>query len=114
MNTLSKQNMLKVQEVLSGWKNEIEERRDGVANFLQQRYNSLRKLSGFEVSGGSPNLINQITNGVISPKEVNVLYNQGKIEQIHIVFVSGDNNTQSVDIYLEDQALEGFLSNLED
>ena len=102
----------------SEWKEETLERRKEIAGFLKrytdevlsgidarQRYDG---FSDLHFSGSNLKVMDEIKNGSAVVDVINVLYENGKPTQIHIVF-NGEGHGHNIDAYLTNRALADFL-----
>ncbi len=97
------------------WKEETDARRDSLNQFLAKylsaelherpRYDN---ITGLHFSGQNSHVMREIVAGHANPLDVEVLYADDKITQIHVVFDSKDKG-HNIDVYLAENALRDYL-----
>lgn len=101
----------------NGWENETAERNEAVTKFLKNyfaqnieerpHYDSVE----LQFSGIGPNVFPKIQEGEVPAQEIKVLYEKGKIVQLHAIFVLKDNERyDTTDVYFTGKALQDFLN----
>ena len=103
-----------------GWQNETETRKDSIVSFLRAYFESQSEdkdkkkeydnISDLHFSGSNWKVLGKIKKGSATINTIEVLYNDGKVKQIHIVF-DNENTGHNIDVYLENKALEDYLNN---
>lgn len=102
----------RLEHAPSEWKNETIERGESIRSFLETHsdnrphYDSTTDL---HFSGSNIDVVQKIKEGTAAINEVSVFYDNGKIQQIHIVFDS-EGSGHNIDVYLKNKALEDYLS----
>jgi len=96
------------------WKDETEERQDGLIEFLKnntgkKEYNS---FSDLHFSGTNRTVFDKIVSGTANILKVDVFYVDNKIEQIHLVFDS-EHQGHNIDVYLYRKALKDYLEKMD-
>lgn len=100
-----------------GWRDETAPRAESLGRFLQKhltalsggeptKYDSISKL---HFSGTNRKVFDKIAQGTAHITRINVFYQNGKAEQIHIVFDS-EGTGQNIDVYLRVKALDDYLA----
>ena len=95
----------------NGWENETEKYAEMSRIFLKENWKNFHQNDGLEFSGGGIKIMDRVQQGSIVPNKVAVLYEDGKITQIHILFETQQGH--DLDAYLTGQVLEEFLKKLE-
>ena len=101
--------------VESEWKTETEEHRDAVSRFLQEylttpleQRKTYDSLSGLHFSGANSRVMPKIAEGTAAIVKVDVFYESGKPNQVHVVFDS-EGAGHNIEVYLKARALSDYL-----
>ena len=104
-------------KIESGWRTETEKHGENIQKFLQNHfavsheqhpsphYDSLTEL---HISGMNSHVMQKIAEGTATIVRVNVHYENGEPDQIHVVFDS-ENKGHYIDVYLRKRALTDYL-----
>ena len=95
----------------NGWEDETNKYAELARKFLKENWNNFYQDDGLEFSGGGVEVMGNVQQGSVIPDKVTVLYEDGKIMQIHILFETQYGH--DLDAYLTRRALEEFLKNPE-
>jgi len=101
-------------EKKSGWFDYTMEYREDIKNFISKaKANRYDSVAEFHLSGENSRVLNQVYQGEVLPKRVEVFQTDSEPEMIHVVY-DGNNSGNSLDFYISGQALDDFFSEADD